>query len=217
METESSRLEVYRKSRRARERAFRKRLLLEAAEEVFSERGYANTSVEQVALRAGVAVQTLYNLFGNKEGLFSALVAFRQDEFLDRIRACSQQPTSRAAIEAIVDQTFAYFDEHRRSFRIYLGATHGFPWHVRSSLGERAFARYRAFLDLIEQILVRGMKRGEWPKEDPASLAAALGGMLNGLLTRIHAEEASGAAGLHAGRARRYVLRLLGARAEAEE
>jgi AcrR family transcriptional regulator len=48
--------------------------LLDAALEVFAERGYAATRLEDVARRAGVTKGTMYLYFANKEALFKELV-----------------------------------------------------------------------------------------------------------------------------------------------
>ncbi len=53
----------------------RRRAILEAANEIFLERGYAGASVDAVVERAGGSKATVYALFGNKEGLLTALVA----------------------------------------------------------------------------------------------------------------------------------------------
>lgn len=49
-------------------------VVLAAAREVFAERGYRRTAVEAVASRAGVATAAVTVLFGDKAGLFTALV-----------------------------------------------------------------------------------------------------------------------------------------------
>src|SRR5262244_3386904 len=49
--------------------------ILQAASEVFLERGYAGASIDAVVERAGGSKATVYALFGNKEGLLSALIA----------------------------------------------------------------------------------------------------------------------------------------------
>src|SRR5262249_6774029 len=49
--------------------------ILQAANEVFLERGYAGASIDAVVERAGGSKATVYALFGNKEGLLTALVA----------------------------------------------------------------------------------------------------------------------------------------------
>ncbi|HEU5331329.1 MAG TPA: TetR family transcriptional regulator [Actinocrinis sp.] len=49
-------------------------VVLAAAREVFAERGYRRTAVEAVAARAGVGTAAVTVLFGDKAGLFTALV-----------------------------------------------------------------------------------------------------------------------------------------------
>jgi AcrR family transcriptional regulator len=46
---------------------------LRVARRLFAERGYANTSVQQVAEESGVAVQTIYSSVGSKAALLLAL------------------------------------------------------------------------------------------------------------------------------------------------
>lgn len=48
--------------------------VLDAAVEVFLDRGFEQSSMEQVALAAGVARRTVFNLFDSKEALFRAAV-----------------------------------------------------------------------------------------------------------------------------------------------
>jgi AcrR family transcriptional regulator len=55
-------------------RALRERQLLELAEALFAERGYAGASMDELASRAGVTKPVVYELFGSKEGLFGACV-----------------------------------------------------------------------------------------------------------------------------------------------
>ncbi|MHB8695521.1 MAG: TetR/AcrR family transcriptional regulator [Solirubrobacteraceae bacterium] len=47
-------------------------LILDAAAELFAERGYAQTTMRAVAGRAGISLSVLYRQFPSKEGLFSA-------------------------------------------------------------------------------------------------------------------------------------------------
>ena len=53
----------------------RRRSILAAAQKVFLERGYANASIDAVVQLAGGSKATVYQQFGNKEGLLGALVA----------------------------------------------------------------------------------------------------------------------------------------------
>ncbi|NUR90331.1 MAG: helix-turn-helix transcriptional regulator [Nonomuraea sp.] len=56
------------RSRRTREK------VVEAARDLFVAQGYGATSLQEVADRAGVAVQTVYFVFGNKRTLFKDVV-----------------------------------------------------------------------------------------------------------------------------------------------
>ncbi|TIX88476.1 TetR/AcrR family transcriptional regulator [Rhizobium sp. P44RR-XXIV] len=50
-------------------------LILDAAVLAFREAGFAETSVEEIAMRAGLTRKTVYNLFGSKEEIALQLIA----------------------------------------------------------------------------------------------------------------------------------------------
>jgi AcrR family transcriptional regulator len=64
-------------------RAVRERQLAELAEPLFAERGYAGTSMQELARRAGVTKPVIYELFESKDGLFRACV----DRAIERMAA----------------------------------------------------------------------------------------------------------------------------------
>lgn len=51
-----------------------RRSILDAAAVLFVEPGYAATPLTAIAAKSGVAIQTVYKIFGSKQGLLSALV-----------------------------------------------------------------------------------------------------------------------------------------------
>ena len=62
--------------RRRREHArMTRQRILDAATRLFSERGYARTTVESIADHASVAPATVYQVFGNKQSILAAAVA----------------------------------------------------------------------------------------------------------------------------------------------
>ena len=70
MDAASPRIEDFQHGRVPR--AVRERQLIELAEELFSERSYQGASMDELARRAGVTKPIIYELFGNKDGLFRA-------------------------------------------------------------------------------------------------------------------------------------------------
>lgn len=74
-------------------RLARRRAFLDAATAVFLEKGYGAATLDDVIARSGGSRQTLYSLFGGKQGLFEAIIAetsgkifatFHTDDLLDR-------------------------------------------------------------------------------------------------------------------------------------
>src|SRR3981189_3151067 len=59
-----------------------RQIIYEAARHEFAAGGFAATSTETVARRAGVSTKTLYRLLPNKAALFEGMVSDRLDRFL---------------------------------------------------------------------------------------------------------------------------------------
>src|ERR1700751_2261188 len=79
-------------------------ILLDAARQEFASSGFAASSMESGARRAGVSTKTLYRLIPNKAALFEATVADRMDRFVSgvRFRACDGSDIEGALREALV-------------------------------------------------------------------------------------------------------------------
>src|SRR5687768_11146080 len=58
-------------------------LLLESATRLFGERGYAGTSLEDIALDCGLTIGAIYHHFGNKKALFSAVNEAAEQRIID--------------------------------------------------------------------------------------------------------------------------------------
>ncbi len=59
--------------------------LLKATEEVFSKRGYAQTTLDEIIGLADTGKGTLYKYFGNKDNLFYNLVYLKHKELMDKM------------------------------------------------------------------------------------------------------------------------------------
>jgi len=77
-----------------------RQIIYEAARHEFAGNGYAATSIETVARRAGVSTKTLYRLIPNKAALFEGMVADRIDRFVSEVNL-------RAADHADIEQALA--------------------------------------------------------------------------------------------------------------
>ena len=75
--------------------------LLDSARELLGERGWAHVTMAEVAVRAGVSRQTLYNTFGSRDELAQALVLRERERMLagveETIRAHRAEPVRALA------------------------------------------------------------------------------------------------------------------------
>ena len=104
-------------------RGDREQQLLDIAEVTFGERGYAETTMEEVAARAGITKPVIYDHFGSKEKLLSAVVARNRAALLAATAAAVDRLGTQADPEdcfrAGVRAFLAFFEERRASFRTY--------------------------------------------------------------------------------------------------
>jgi AcrR family transcriptional regulator len=89
-----------------------RQIIYEAARQEFAASGYAATSTETVARRAGVSTKTLYRLVPNKAALFEGVVSDRLDRFLSDFSLQVAEDTDietglNAALMACADLTLA--------------------------------------------------------------------------------------------------------------
>jgi AcrR family transcriptional regulator len=155
----------------------RREVLLQAAAEVFFEQGYAATSIDAIIERAGGSKRNIYNEFGNKEGLFSAIVTENADKVL-----------STLAIEEIqgrdLRETLTAFGQHLMDgymsptligiYRMAVTEANRFPDLVKSFYEQ---GPGRATSQLAE-VLEIAKKRGDIQADDCQRLAGHFVGMI---------------------------------------
>ena len=92
-----------------------RRRILQAAHELFVDQGYGATTLQEIADRAGLAVQTIYFTFGNKPSLLKELVdviiagddepipTMQRTWFLDALAADTAEAQLRAHVRGTCD------------------------------------------------------------------------------------------------------------------
>jgi AcrR family transcriptional regulator len=98
--------------------AERRELILESAGELFGERGYAHTNLDEIAAAAGVTKPVLYRHFDSKKALYLALLERHRDDlprFFERVPA--DLPFDER-VEAILEVWFEYVAEHGYAWRM---------------------------------------------------------------------------------------------------
>ena len=96
------------KSLRVRQAEATRQLLVSVARELFAERGYGGTSIEEIIQRAGVARGALYHHFAGKDALFRAVYDAVQADIATRVIStalAAEEPWAgvRAGLGAFLD------------------------------------------------------------------------------------------------------------------
>ena len=148
--------------------------ILDAALELFGERGYGGTPVPDVAQRARVAVGTIYRYFPGKEGVVNALYRHWKGALAAELFEAAQAGGApQAVFERVWERLAAFASEHPDAFAFLETHHHGAYLDAESrTLGEAIDARMVA---LIGSWQAAGAVRSG----DPAALLAqAFGGFV---------------------------------------
>src|SRR5690606_36685057 len=102
-------------------RAERDRQMLDVAEEVFAERGYQGTSMDEIAERCGVSKPMLYEYFGSKDGLLEAGVGRSKAQlFDDTHKASAGATTPQDDLWRGMVAYFEFMDAHVKSYAMLI-------------------------------------------------------------------------------------------------
>jgi AcrR family transcriptional regulator len=87
------------RSLREKQRQERQELILQAAEQVFDEKGYRDTSMDEIAARVGIGTATIYSHFASKEELMIAAILERgfqrSRQYVEEISATKASATEK--------------------------------------------------------------------------------------------------------------------------
>jgi AcrR family transcriptional regulator len=151
-------------------RALMETKLLDAFGEVMAERGYAELSLAEVAARAGMARNTVYNYAGDKEALLMDFVARAVATFVAETRA------GLAELDDPADQLAELIARQMRQFRTEPGAGTDGGVMDGAMLGPEShgtlMARFAPLHELLAEVIEGGIAAGRF-REVPVDRTVA--------------------------------------------
>jgi AcrR family transcriptional regulator len=168
------------RSLKERQRQEREHLILQAAEELLLERGYHETSIDEIAARVGVAKGTVYLHFNSKEELVFALFERELQSLLASTETILSTPASpRARLQAIIEHVSGSLSSQR--MRLLGGLAQN------AELRGLLAAKKQGLMERLEEptrrlyaVLDEGKAAGEF---DPTMPTAVMLTMFTGVLT----------------------------------
>ena len=162
--------------RQARQDAYRD-LILEAAQRVFAEKGYAEAKVADIAQAAGVATGTVYGIFPGTEDLYRAIHRENLDELARRYAGIPARSSVRETLLARSEMSTRFLTSRPDYLRIYLREAERWGFDPSQLPGDAA-----AFVDLA--LFERGVENGELVDDDPQLLQSLM--LANGQVHLAH-------------------------------
>ena len=170
--------------RREREKLRQRQEILAAALELFSEKGYHNVSMHEVAEKSEFAIGTLYKFFKNKEDLYKSLILEQSEKFHKTLTLAIQETNDEIEkLRNYVKAKGTVFMENVSVIRLYFAETRGASFNIKAGLDNEIRKKYNQFLHDLASVFESGMRRKLFQKiAEPYHLAGALDSLTNSFL-----------------------------------
>ncbi|MBI9074801.1 MAG: TetR/AcrR family transcriptional regulator [Desulfatibacillum sp.] len=163
----------------------RKNKLLQAAARVFSEKGYAGTTISDVAARAGMGKGTVYGYFSSKEELFFDLFFWYAREVMAGVSLDllsgeeSVKDSFLKFTQELVERMLLSIDMYPLTLEFWSAAASG---GLRDRMKNAMAEMYDEYRGLIAGVIHHGIERKEFrPETNVQALSAGIMGALDAL------------------------------------
>lgn len=157
-------------TRRESERLRRIELILDGAEELFLEKGFAATTMNDIGEAAEFGRATLYHYFPSKEAIYVAILERAMDSLIAHVRkAISKAGNAIGKIEALKDCLLS-FALKRNTFFLYFITRFEVTPYLDEELTSRLERKTKALDGIFHGIYREGVEKGELQPRDPAAM-----------------------------------------------
>lgn len=151
--------------------------ILQAAAQLFAERGYEASSVGDLAQAMGISKAGIYHYFASKQDIYDAIILDVLTQLNARVQeAVGAQEHPSEQLKAFMVTHAQTFETHYHAFTTMLV---GFSGMAGAGLRDEAIRQRDAYEALLRSIMKQGQLNGEFTKADPATAARAVLSMLN--------------------------------------
>ncbi|MCA0353581.1 MAG: TetR/AcrR family transcriptional regulator [Chloroflexi bacterium] len=161
------------RSLRERQREERAALILEVAQQIFSEKGYVEASIDEIAARTGIAKGTVYLHFASKEELVVALFEQQFKQFLQQIEHIfSESMPMRVRLEHLLLDVYTRIQAQGNQVLIDLNPRLGLTTSLINKRPDLAAYSTQA-MELISGLISEGQRNGELDPNVPSMVMVA--------------------------------------------
>lgn len=153
--------------------------LLDAAEEIFGQKGFHDTTLKEIADRADFSVGSVYSFFENKEDLYVNVWLRRGAEFIPGFEhAVAQASDGLDAIAQIVEFEVLFLRSRPSFSNLYLRSTASLVPTSNEAASEKVVENAELVLRKQAEVIGKGQAAGLVRSGDPAALSRLLSAMV---------------------------------------
>ncbi len=169
-------------SRKERERLRHKEEIMAGSLKLFSEKGFHNVSMQEIASETEFATGTLYNYFPSKEALYSELMLNCGRKILALLLPILEGSESDdQKLRRYIGAHRTIFAEHRDMIRLYLADVNRLSMVITPPLEEEIERIRVTILDRLTAVIQSGFEHGMFRVCNAGIVALALYAMLESL------------------------------------
>jgi AcrR family transcriptional regulator len=160
--------------------------IMEAAEQLFAEKGFDGTSVRDISDSAGVNLAMISYYFGSKEKLLEALFSYRSENSVMKVESLLQDKATNP-LQKIYHLIDYYIDKFQNQTCFHKIMSREQVHNHRNTVTELIQQFKKRNQDLVKQLIHEGQKSGEFKKNiDIPIMMATLVGTVSHLVTTQH-------------------------------
>jgi len=160
------------RSLKERQRQEREALILQVAEEVLMEKGYYETSIDEIASRVGIAKGTVYLHFPSKEDLLVAIMMREIRQLIDNVKRIADiEGSAQSKLELILVGIYGNFAKHAR---LVSGMLHNAAPNQLKEHKEKMIAIWEEGATAIQAIVEQGQEAGEFTTDIPPAVMVSV-------------------------------------------
>lgn len=153
-------------------------LIMEAAVTVFSQHGFHQTKVEDVAVAAGIGKGTIYEYFSSKRELFEEMFKNCLRLYGDKVQQeLANEPTVRGKLARLLQLHLEFTQMHRDLAKVTFG---DHSW-ISPAMQEWMLAARREKISYLRGIIEEGIKQGEFRQINPEAAGLVITGSISAL------------------------------------
>jgi AcrR family transcriptional regulator len=167
-------------SRKEREYQARREEILRAAERIFAQNGFHNTTVAELAKESEFAIGTIYQFFKHKEELYYTMMIEKFELLYSTLLTeVGKNTKCFEKLNCLVEVVLSFIEQNVDFFKIFTWELNVLNSNMEHKLKDQLINKHFAYIKLISDVITEGLQEGVFKEGNANDLSTALVGMMN--------------------------------------